>query len=62
MAITELTQSNFDNVVSQHNLIIIDFSASWCASRLSFTKIIEEVEKDYPKGSTQTKSLRITGF
>ncbi|EDR34852.1 thioredoxin, partial [Coxiella burnetii Q321] len=49
MAIMELTQSNFDNVVSQHDLIIIDFWANWCAPCLTFTKIIEEVEKDYPE-------------
>ena len=50
MSITELTKSNFDNVVSQHDLIIINFLASWCAAPcLSFTKTIEEVKKDYPE-------------
>ncbi|WP_264774230.1 thioredoxin family protein [Coxiella burnetii] len=29
--------------------MIIDFWANWCAPCLTFTKIIEEVEKDYPE-------------
>ena len=30
MAVIDLTDSNFDDVVEKHDLVIIDFWALWC--------------------------------
>lgn len=48
MNIVEITHQNFDDVVANHELLLIDFSAQWCAPCKSFAKIIAEVAKKYP--------------
>jgi len=47
--IIELTDKNFDEIVTKHNLLVIDFWAEWCAPCKDFEKVVEQVASDYPE-------------
>ncbi len=47
MSIITLTQTNFDEVVEQNNLLVIDFWAQWCAPCLSFGSVIEAADQKH---------------
>lgn len=43
MTIIALTQENFDEIINNNNLVVIDFWAKWCAPCLSFAPIYEQI-------------------
>lgn len=49
MNVVKLTQHNFDNVIQESKLLLIDFWAEWCAPCKAFTKVIEQVANQYPE-------------
>ena len=48
MAIVELTQENFHEVVSGNDMVLIDFWAPWCGPCRSFAPIYDETSEQYP--------------
>lgn len=46
--ITELTESTFDQFVGEHDLVVVDFSATWCGPCQGFAKVLEQAAKDHP--------------
>ncbi len=48
MATIAVTEENFDQVVSENNIVIIDFWAPWCGPCKSFGPIFEKVSEEYP--------------
>jgi thioredoxin 1 len=42
-----LTDSNFDEIVNQSSLALVDFWAPWCGPCLALAPIIEELAKEY---------------
>lgn len=48
MATIELTAQNFEQTITQNDMVVIDFWAPWCAPCRSFAPIYEEVSKKYP--------------
>lgn len=47
MPIQELTSQNFDAMLEQHELLVIDFCAQWCKPCKDFEKIMLSIEPDY---------------
>lgn len=48
MAIKELTTTNFDHMIDNNQLLVIDFCAEWCQPCRAFEKIMLSIEHDYP--------------
>ena len=48
VATIEVTQENFHQVVSQNNLVIVDFWAPWCGPCRSFAPAYEAASEKYP--------------
>lgn len=44
-----LTKDNFDQVITDNELIVIDFWAEWCVPCRSFAPIFEQVSKQHPE-------------
>ncbi|MEM2995289.1 MAG: thioredoxin [Candidatus Bathyarchaeia archaeon] len=42
-----LTDSNFNEIVGQKPIALIDFWASWCGPCLAFAPVIDELAKEY---------------
>ncbi len=45
MATVELTQSNFNDVIANNDIVIIDFWASWCGPCKRFAPTFEEASE-----------------
>lgn len=43
-----VTKKNFDKLLGQYEIVVIDFWAEWCLPCKSFVKIIEQVAPRYP--------------
>lgn len=48
MATVELNEGNFEDVVTQNEMVIIDFWASWCGPCKSFAPVFEAASGQHP--------------
>lgn len=49
MPIMELTEANFDEVINQNELVLVDFWAEWCGPCKAFAPTYAEVAERYPQ-------------
>jgi thioredoxin len=47
MATVELNKDNFEDVVTQNNMVVIDFWASWCGPCKSFAPVFEAASEQH---------------
>lgn len=57
--IIELTDAQFNEVISQHKLVLVDFWAPWCGPCLKLAPVIEQVAAMY-KGKASIAKLNIS--
>ncbi len=48
MATVELTEENFESVIKDNDVVLVDFWAQWCGPCKTFGPIFEEVSELYP--------------
>jgi thioredoxin 1 len=48
VATVELTQTNFEDTISNNDIVLIDFWADWCGPCRSFAPIYDQVSQKYP--------------
>lgn len=48
MATVELTADNFDQVVADHDIVLVDFWASWCGPCRMFAPVYEQAAGENP--------------
>ncbi len=48
MGTVELTQQNFDEVVSSNDIVLVDFWAAWCGPCRRFAPVFERVAEQNP--------------
>ncbi|OGT32361.1 MAG: thiol reductase thioredoxin [Gammaproteobacteria bacterium RIFCSPHIGHO2_02_FULL_39_13] len=48
MSVHVLTSSTFDQTLESHSILVIDFWAEWCGPCKLFSKVMDEVAKEYP--------------
>lgn len=49
MATVELTKDNFEQIVTENELVLIDYWASWCGPCKSFAPVFEAASEKYPE-------------
>lgn len=48
MAYVELTKDNFEKIVTENDMVIVDFWAEWCGPCKMFGPVFEKVSEDHP--------------
>jgi thioredoxin 1 len=48
MATIDLNKDNFQQVISDNDMVIVDFWASWCGPCKTFAPIFEKVSEQFP--------------
>jgi thioredoxin len=48
VATVELSKSNFEDVVTQNEMVMIDFWAAWCGPCKSFAPVFEAASEQHP--------------
>ena len=49
MPVYRLTEENFDKVLEDNSLVLVDFWAEWCTTCTSFTSVYEQIAEAYPE-------------
>jgi len=48
-SIQQLTKENFDNVIADNEIVVIDFWAQWCQPCITFAKVMADVAVKHPQ-------------
>ncbi|GAB4222935.1 MAG: thioredoxin [Gammaproteobacteria bacterium] len=48
MAVLELTKVNFDKVIADNDIVLIDFWAEWCEPCKAFAVVYARLAEEYP--------------
>ncbi len=48
MALTELKTADFDHFIASHPLVVIEFSAAWCAPCQDFKQVLLTLQPEFP--------------
>jgi thioredoxin 1 len=48
MATEEITSQNFEETITQNDIVMVDFWAPWCGPCRSFAPIYEKVSENHP--------------
>jgi thioredoxin 1 len=48
MAAITITKENFDDTITNNDIVILDFWASWCSPCLGFAPVFEEASNKFP--------------
>jgi len=48
VAYVELTKENFEEVITNNDIVVVDYWADWCGPCKSFGPIFEKVSEDFP--------------
>lgn len=48
MAYVELTKENFEEVITNNDMVVVDYWAEWCGPCKSFGPVFEKVSEDFP--------------
>jgi len=48
MALVHLTKENFDEIVENNSIIVIDFWAEWCGPCKAYGPVFEKIANEYP--------------
>lgn len=55
MELIHATEENFDQLITEHPLVLVDFWASWCAPCRMVAPIVEELAKTFEDSLTVLK-------
>jgi thioredoxin 1 len=48
VAYVELTNENFEEVITSNDMVVVDYWAEWCGPCKSFGPVFEKVSEDFP--------------